>query len=97
MKAFLEFVEFYRRFIEKFSKIAKSLTNLLKKKKKEEFDRMFELTKEARIAFEQLKEVFIKTSILLHFDSKRKIRLEIDAFEFAISEILFQLIEETSQ
>ncbi len=34
---------------------------------------------------------------MLHFDSKRKIRLNIDAFDFAISEILSQLIEETSQ
>jgi hypothetical protein len=73
------------------------LTNLLKEKKKEEFDKEFEFTKEARIAFDQLKEVFIKTFVLLHFDSKRKIRLKIDAFDFAISEILSQLIEETSQ
>jgi hypothetical protein len=73
------------------------LTNLLKERKKEEFDKEFELTEEARIAFAQLKDVFIKTSILLHFDSKRRIRLEIDAFDFAISGILSQLIEETGQ
>ncbi len=97
VRTFLKFVEFYRRFIKRFSKIARSLTNLLKEKKKEEFDKEFEFTKEARIAFDQLKEVFIKTFVLLHFDSKRKIRLKIDAFDFAISEILSQLIEETSQ
>ncbi len=73
------------------------MTNLFKERKKEEFDKEFKLTKKARITFEQLKEAFIKASILLHFDSKRKIRLEIDAFDFAISEILFQLIEKTSQ
>jgi hypothetical protein len=97
VRAFLEFVEFYRRFIKKFNKIVKSLTNLFKKKKKEKFDKEFEFAKETRIAFAQLKNVFIKTSILLHFDSKRKIRLKIDAFDFAISEISFQLIEETNQ
>ncbi len=97
VRTFLKFVEFYRRFIEKFSKIAKSLTNLFKEKKKEKFDKKFEFTEKARIAFTQLKNVFIKTSILLHFDSKRKIRLKIDAFDFAISEILSQLIEKTSQ
>ncbi len=96
VRTFLKFVEFYRKFIKKFNKIIKSLTNFLKKKKKE-FDKEFEFTKKARIAFAQLKDVFIKTSILLHFDSKRKIRLKIDAFDFAISEILFQLIEKTSQ
>ncbi len=97
VRTFLKFVEFYRRFIEKFNKIIKSLTNLLKEKKKEEFDKEFEFTEKARIAFAQLKDVFIKTSILLHFDSKRKIRLKIDASDFAISEILFQLIEKTNQ
>jgi hypothetical protein len=97
VRTFLEFVEFYRRFIEKFNKIIKSLTNLLKERKKEEFDKEFEFTKETRIAFAQLKNVFIKTSILLHFDSKRRIRLKIDASDFAILEILSQLIEKTNQ
>jgi hypothetical protein len=73
------------------------LTNLFKKRKKEEFDKEFKFTEKTRITFAQLKDVFIKTSILLHFDSKRKIRLKIDAFDFAISEILSQLIKETSQ
>jgi mevalonate kinase len=50
--AFLKFVEFYRRFIKKFNKIAKSLTNLFKEKKEKEFDKEFEFTKEARIAFD---------------------------------------------
>jgi hypothetical protein len=97
VRTFLKFVEFYRRFIKKFNKIIKSLTNFFKKKKKEKFDKKFKFTKKARIAFAQLKDVFIKISILLHFDSKRKIRLKIDAFDFAISEILFQLIEKTNQ
>jgi hypothetical protein len=96
VRTFLKFVEFYRRFIKKFSKIAKSLTNLFKERKKEKFDKKFKFIEKARITFAQLKDVFIKTSILLHFDSKRKIRLKIDAFDFAISEILFQLIEETN-
>ncbi len=97
VQTFLKFVEFYRRFIKKFNKIIKSLTNFVKEKKKKELNKEFEFTKEAQIAFAQLKNVFIKTSILLHFDLKRKIRLKIDAFDFAISKILFQLIEKTSQ
>jgi hypothetical protein len=87
VRTFLKFVEFYRRFIKKFSKIIRSLTNFLKERKKKKFDKKFEFTKEARIAFAQLKDVFIKTSILLHFASKRKIRLKIDAFDFAILEL----------
>jgi hypothetical protein len=97
VRTFLKFVEFYRRFIKKFNKIIKSLTNLLKERKKKKFDKEFEFTEKARIAFAQLKDVFIKTSILLHFDSKRRIRLKINAFDFAISKILSQLIEKMSQ
>jgi hypothetical protein len=97
VRTFIKFAEFYKRFIEKFNKIAESLTNLLKERKKREFDKMFKFIKKARKAFKKLKEVFIKTSILLHFDSKRRIRLEIDAFDFVISEIIFQLIEEIDQ
>jgi hypothetical protein len=58
---------------------------------------MFKFIKKARKAFKKLKEVFIKTSILLHFDFKRRIRLKIDAFDFVISEIISQLIEEIDQ
>ncbi len=97
VRTFLKFVEFYRRFIKKFNKIIRSLTNLFKERKKKEFDKKFEFTEKTRIAFAQLKDVFIKTSILLHFDSKRRIRLKIDASDFAISEILSQLIEKTNQ
>jgi macrodomain Ter protein organizer (MatP/YcbG family) len=97
VQIFIKFAEFYKRFIEKFNKIAESLTNLLKKRKKRKFDKMFKLIKKTRKAFNELKEVFIKTSILLHFDLKRRIRLKIDVFDFAISEIIFQLIEEIDQ
>jgi hypothetical protein len=58
---------------------------------------MLKFIKKTRKAFKKLKEVFIKTSILLHFDLKRRIRLKIDVFNFAISEIIFQLIEKIDQ
>ncbi len=97
VRVFIKFAEFYRRFIEKFNKIVESLTNLFKEKKKREFDKMFKLIKKTRKAFKKLKEIFIKTSILLHFDFKRRIRLKIDVFDFVISEIISQLIEEIDQ
>jgi hypothetical protein len=51
VRTFLKFVEFYRRFIKKFSKIIKSLTNFFKKRKKKKFDKEFEFTKKARMTF----------------------------------------------
>jgi arabinogalactan endo-1,4-beta-galactosidase len=94
---FIKFARFYKTFIKKFNNIFESLTILFKETKKKEFDKMFKLIKKAQKAFKELKETFIKTSILFHFDFKRKIRLKIDVFDFAISEILFQLIEKTNQ
>jgi hypothetical protein len=58
---------------------------------------MFKLIKKTRKAFKKLKEIFIKISILFHFDFKRRIRLKIDAFDFVISKIISQLIEEIDQ
>jgi hypothetical protein len=97
VRTFIKFAKFYKRFIKKFNKIVESLTNLLKEKKKEEFDKMFKFIKKTQKAFKELKKTFIKTSILFHFDFKRRIRLKVDAFDFAISKILSQLIEETNQ
>jgi hypothetical protein len=95
--AFIKFAKFYKKYIKKFNKIVESLTNFFKKKKKKEFDKMFKFIKKTQKTFKKLKKTFIKTSILLHFDFKRRIRLKIDAFDFALSEILSQLIEKTNQ
>jgi mevalonate kinase len=89
VRIFIKFAEFYKRFIKKFNKIVELLTNLFKEKKKKKFDKMFKFIKKTRKAFKKLKEVFIKTSILLHFDFKRRIRLKINVFDFVISEIIF--------
>jgi hypothetical protein len=88
---------FYKKFIKKFNKIDESLTNFFKKRKKRKFNKMFKFIKKTQKAFKELKKTFIKTSILLYFDFKRRIRLKIDVFDFAISKILFQFIEKTNQ
>jgi mevalonate kinase len=93
VRTFIKFAKFYKKFIKKFNKIAKSWTHFFKKKK-QEFDKMFKFIKKTRKTLKKMKEIFIKTSILLHFDLKRRIRLKIDVFDFAISKIILQLIEE---
>jgi hypothetical protein len=97
VRIFIKFARFCKKFIKKFNKIVESLKNLFKEKKKKKFDKMFKFIKKTQKVFKKLKEVFIKTSILLHFDLKRRIRLKIDAFDFVISEIIFQLMKEIDQ
>jgi hypothetical protein len=48
----------------------------------------FEFVKIARAAFKLLKIFFTRAPILIHFNSNRPIRIEINISEFAITEIL---------
>ncbi len=49
---------------------------------------------EVKQAFNQLRDVFIRTSILRHFDSERHIHIEINAFNYAVASILSQSDDE---
>ena len=75
---FLGFVNFYRRFIEGFSKIAKPLSDLTKTDKK------YEWTPECQHAFDLLKTWFCEAPILVHFLSDRPTVLETDASDYAL-------------
>jgi hypothetical protein len=48
----------------------------------------FKFKEVARIAFKLLKVFFIRALILIHFNSNRPIKIEIDILRFAIVEIL---------
>ena len=95
VQVFLGFANFYRRFINEFSRIVAALMTLLKGGKKGKFDIKFSFTEEARESFRRLKHAFTTAPMLLHFDPKRKIQLETDASGVAISAILSQLVEST--
>ena len=84
VQAFLEFVNFYRRFIRKFSKIANSLNDFIHK------NRVFKWTTECQKAFDNLKKAFITASILKHFDSEVENIVEIDVSDERLERVLFQ-------
>ncbi len=75
---FLEFANFYKRFIEKYFRIILSLTNLIKK------NISFVWTEKAEEAFEKLKKFFISQSILIMFKSEKSIMLKMNASDEAI-------------
>ena len=78
---FLDFAEFYRRFVKEFSQIVTSLTNLTKDAKKEESRFSFVMTQKIRVAFDELKIKFTIAFILTHYDWEAKLRIKIDAFD----------------
>jgi hypothetical protein len=97
VQIFLKFANFYRKFIEKFFRVADALSALLKRSDKNKFHIFFEFTSDAKKSFEKLRQIFFTASLLRHFDSNRKIKLETDASNFAISEIISQLNEAIEQ
>ena len=77
-------MNFYRKFIEKYSKIASPLTELTRK------DQKFEWSPEAQKAFNELKKRFTSQSILVSFNPKKSITLETDALDRAIRACISQ-------
>ncbi len=87
VQSFLDFANFYRRFIYDYSRIAISLTCLIRK------DVLFVWSQKCQIAFNILKKVFTFKIILRHYNSDHKIVIEIDASNYVFEDILFQYDE----
>jgi len=90
VQSFLGFANFYRRFIQDYSRIARPLTQLTKKEKKEEWS----WNPEAQAAFEKLKQRFTTAPILAHFDPAKTVVIETDASDFALGAVMSQRDEE---
>nr|CAD40076.1 OSJNBa0085C10.29 [Oryza sativa Japonica Group] len=73
IRSFLGLAEYYRRFIEGFSKIARPMTQLLKKEKK------FEWIEQCQASFEQLKEKLTTAPILVLPDNRKDFVIYCDA------------------
>ena len=100
IQIFLGFANFYRRFIQGFSKIAAPLTSMLKTTAgtpPRAADNSSFLTSEAKLAFLRLRQAFTEAPILHHFDPERYIRIETDASGYAIGGILSQLTPDSGQ
>jgi hypothetical protein len=85
IQKFLEFCNFYRRFIKNFAKIVKSLIKLIRK------NVFFTWNEICKQAFELLKSTVIEASILTHFDFKKQIYIKSDFFDFVFARILSQM------
>ncbi len=87
IQSFLNFTNFYKRFIYDYSRITTSLTCLIKK------DVLFIWFQKCQIAFNILKKVFTFKIILHHYNSDHKIVIEINALNYVFKDILFQYDE----
>ena len=96
IQVFLGFANFYWCFVAYFSWIVQPLTTLLVGGKVGCFSKAFELTKEVRTTFEELKVAFTTAPVLQHYNTNLPVRLETDASGFAILGILSQQNNEES-
>jgi len=85
VQSFLGFANFYRRFIQDYSRVARPLTELTKKSGKE-----WKWNPEAEAAFRELKRRFTTAPILAYFDTERPVLIETDASDFTIGAVLSQ-------
>jgi hypothetical protein len=89
VQSFLGFANFYRRFIQNYSQVARPLTELTKSSAKN-----WKWTAEAETAFNELKTRFTSAPILAHFDPQKPVIIETDASDFALGAVLSQRDEE---
>jgi len=82
VQKFLGLANYYRQFIEGFATVARPLHDLVKKDKKWEW-----MEKEERV-FKELKKRFTKEPVLAAPDIDKKMRMEVDASDYAAGDIL---------
>jgi hypothetical protein len=75
IQVFLNFANFYRRFIRNYSRIAASLTSIFKENINGRKIDPFEFKEVVRIAFKLLKISFTRALILIHFNSNKSIKI----------------------
>ena len=98
VQSFLGFANFYRRFIEGFSKKVRCLIELTKGEqyvsksgKRRVKYKDFHWTTECQKAFEDMKQAFTSAPILAHYDPARETWVETDASDFVVSGVLSQM------
>jgi hypothetical protein len=84
LRSFLGHAGFYRRFIKDFSKIRKSLTNLLQK------DVPFNFNEKCLSAFRTLKRALITAPIIQPTDWSQPFEIMCDASDYAVGAVLGQ-------
>ncbi len=88
VQIFIDFCNFYRRFIKNFSKIARSMIKLTWK------DHFFEWTEICQTIFEELKQQMTTALVLKHFDLIRKAILKTNFSNYVNDEVLSQYDDE---
>jgi RNase H-like domain found in reverse transcriptase len=78
VQKFIEFANFYRKFIREYSGISTLIIDLIKK------DKSFNWIENQQFAFDKFKRRFLKALVLAIFEPEKSIILKINIFDYAI-------------
>ena len=84
VQSFLGLANYYRRFVEGYSKIAAPLTDLLKKSK------VWKWTERCQATFDEIKRRLVTAPVLRLPDFEKDFEVQTDASDFAIGGVLMQ-------
>ena len=84
IRSFLGLAGYYRRFIGNFSKIAKPMTELLKK------DTKFKWSEECEASFPELKKSLVTATVLILLDIRKDFQVYCDASRQGLGGVLMQ-------
>ena len=88
VQKFLGLANYYHRFIKAFALIARPLPDLVKK------DQKWNWTEKQEEAFRELKEQFTKELVLVAPDLDKKMRIKVDASDYATGGVLLMECED---
>jgi len=88
IQSFIDFCNFYQRFIKNFSKIVHSMIQLIQKKI------IFEWNETCQTAFDHMKRCMTETSILRHFDQTSETILKTNSFNYVNDKVFSQYDDE---
>jgi hypothetical protein len=91
VQIFINFANFYKRFVHAFFKASAELIFLLKKNEKEKFKIKFVMISKARKFMKSIKRVFMSASMLRHYEFDDESMMKTDVFDFVITKIFSQL------
>src|SRR3989337_1601971 len=84
VRSFLGLTGYYQRFIENFSKIAKPMTEMLKK------DTKFKWTEDCEASFQELKKRLVTAPVLILSDIRKDFQVYCDASRLGLGGVLMQ-------
>ena len=91
LRSFLEFVNYYGKFLPNFASIAAPLYDLLQK------DAQWTWGKAQRVSFQGVQDLLKSSDLLVHFDPEKQLILACDAYSYGLVAVLSHRLEDGSE